>query len=231
MGTNKSSIAFADADALQLRIGVDPIDRLRWALEFAEADDAQLTELDRETVRWQLALFQVTPIFWWDRLPTNYQLLRERFGRSRTQNLGAWEMKVPDDALIMSVRREFQKILNGLRTKGEHVLGLKFYYVIVLGGDGRTPEPDDFRAPIYVAQNALSRPQLHRAGGFEDEAVFKFAELLAGHQGALRTCAEEKCSRWFVDRKPTQVYCSPACQSRATTRAHRQRMAAGKGKR
>jgi hypothetical protein len=227
MATYDSSLPLADVDALQLRIGVDPIERLKWTLEFAEKDDTQLTAMDRDTLRWQLALFQETPIFWWDRLPTNYQVLREHFGRAR-QNLGRFDWQVPDDELMASVRKEFQKILRRLRAKREYVLSLKFHYLIMLGDSQTAPPEKRFRAPLYVERLSGSQ-MLAKAGTFQDKAVFKFAELLAGHPGSLRICAEEKCSRWFVDRKAAQTYCSPACQSRAATR--RQRMAEKKGKR
>ena len=55
---------------------------------------------------------------------------------------------------------------------------------------------------------------------------------VAGH--LLKACAAppprgkatERCGRWFVQRRPQQAYCSPQCQSRASTRAYR----AGRGK-
>ena len=232
MGTYKAKLAWADADALQLRIGVDPIERLEWALRFAETDAAQLTAADRDIERWLLALFAATPIFWWERLPTNYQLLREKFGRSRQPNgqplFGAWEMEVPDDELVADVRQGFQKILTRLRTEDECTIPVKSYYVISRGDAAQFKEPKDFHPPLYFEKrkdDVLSRAVLVGTGGFQNEAIFRFAELLAGHHGALRICAETKCSRWFVSRNANQNYCSAACQSRATSRMHRERKA------
>lgn len=228
MATYDATLAYADADALQLRIGVDPIERLEWALRFAETDDTQLTAADRDIERWQLALFAGTPIFWWDRLPTNYQLLREKFGHCR--RIGAWKMPVPDDELVGSVRKKFQQILSTLRGEGFYAIKLNVSYVIQLGDPTQFREPKDFHPPLYFDEDLdkLSRGMLVRAGELGDEAKFKFAELLAGHHGALRICGEPKCQRWFVSRNSLQTYCGPACQSRATSRALRERKAAKK---
>jgi len=221
-----ATLTYADADALQLRIGVDPIERLEWALRFAEKDDPQLTAADRDIERWQLALFSGTPIFWWDRLPSNYQLLREKFGHCRRQ-IGTWKMPVPDDELVGSVRKKFQGILDILRREGACAVKLNVSYVIQLGNPTQFREPKDFHPPLYFDEDLdqLSRGKLVKGGELGDEAKFKFAELLAGHHGALRTCAEKKCSRWFVSRNSLQNYCGSACQSRATSRMHRERKA------
>jgi hypothetical protein len=230
MTTFESMMALSDLDSYQARIGIDPIERLAWALRFAEQDESQWTGLDREAWRWQLMLFRETPIFWWERLPTSFEVLRERFGRPPQQNVGAFKWHVPDNELMASVRLEFQKILGRLREKGEYAAGPRLHFVIVAGGSRRSPEPQDFKPPLYADTGILSRGELIKVGDFKDSAVFKFCELLAGHAGSLRVCAEERCQRWFADRKPSQRFCSPRCQSRSTTRLYQQRLVAQRNK-
>jgi len=40
-----------------------------------------------------------------------------------------------------------------------------------------------------------------------------------------RGAKDERCGRWFLAGRPNQIYCSPRCQSRATTRAARETQA------
>jgi hypothetical protein len=63
-----------------------------------------------------------------------------------------------------------------------------------------------------------------------DRAVFALGLLLDGHTDCPKVCPAprpwgdkgEQCNRWFVGR-PDQLYCSPICRNRATTRASRQK--------
>ena len=184
------------------RVGVGSIDRLAWAADFAQHPPETRTHGDWASAQAELAAF-----------------LAAEPG-SPFEFLWTVSRRETDTA-----RRSFRRVFDGVVRRREVPLGR---HELVLGwhrwprtpprGGGRWPPGDGRYSLTQAAPMRASVAALHRLA--QDLEV-------AGH--LLKACpappprgrGDDRCGRWFVQRRPQQAYCSPQCQSRASTRAYR----------
>lgn len=237
-GTKK--IRFAQHETIQLRVGKNPAERLRWGLTFAQRDLDALTNGEWVDLRLELNSF-ATFLVWWDRIPV-YQ--REKIHQQYGHSLHVMPFTRPiTEEEARKTQARFRGVLEELRQTNRTTIGpMTVKYSVALR---KTPPqkflervfnlPDrparDLKANIVRSLSALLQqampgfgtPIMQVHGGFENQALVKFAELLAGHSAMVRTCPREGCSRWFVARRLNQDYCSKACQTLVTTWRHRKK--------
>jgi hypothetical protein len=180
----------ADPERLSSRVGRKPKECLAWALRFAQRDPQAMTRGDWANAEGELRAF-----------------LDVSVAPFAPGTLGA---------LLGVFREEIQGAHRSLRTA---ITAALRHERIPLA---RTTETAEWRADLgrYVINHML--PEV------PSRAVMKFVHLLAIAGDVLRVCPAprargqggETCGIWFVQTRPQAVYCSPRCQSRATTRAY-----------
>lgn len=220
-------------------MGRDPADRLQWALEFARRDIDKQTGGDWENLCAEIDAFATT-LVWWDRLPKYHRKkLRQDFGRHKFP--ATITFSPPSREVIRQTQARFRAVLADLQEKRRADIGpiLVNYAILWHRSPPRRRDPatelhNMFFPPFYVDIAPQTRPRPVQLVGadFEEYALVKFAELLAGHPGLIRICPEQKkCGHWFVARRLNQEYCSKRCQTRAAVRAFRERKQAAQTKR
>ncbi len=231
---------FPQHETIQLRVGKTPSERLRWGLTFAQRDLVALTNGEWVDLRAELNSF-ASFLVWWDRIPV-YQ--RDKLRRQYGHSLHVMPFTRPiTEEEARKTQARFRGVLEELRQTNRTTIGpMSVTYSVTL----RTTPPQKllqqlFDRPDRPAGGSLvnlirsspaffqqvmpgfGTPLMQVRGGFENQALVKFAELLAGHSAMIRTCPREGCSRWFVARRLNQDYCSKACQTLVTTWRHRQK--------
>jgi hypothetical protein len=235
----RPTIPFVQYEEIQRRVGRDPDERLQWALEFAQRDLGRLTPGDWDNLRWELHALATT-VVWWDTLPKYHrEKLRQAFGRHKLP--GTITTSLPSREAVQRTQKRFLGILEQFKEKGYAETGeipigyfVQFHRSPLRRRDTASELATMFFPPLYIDMDpGYRRKPIQRIGGeFQNHALVKFAELLAGHPGLVRICPEEKCGRWFVASRLNREYCSKRCQMRAATRAYRKRQgqAAQKGR-
>ena len=233
-------INFPQHETIQLRVGKTPSERLRWALTFAQRDLDVLTNGEWVDLRLELNSF-ATFLVWWDRIPV-YQ--RDKLRRQYGHSLHVMPFTRPiTEEEARKTQARFRGVLEELRQTNRTTIGpMSVTYSVTLH---KTPTkkflervinlPDrparDLKANVVRSLLALLQqampgfgtPIMQVHGGFDNQPLIKFAELLAGHSAMVRTCPREGCTRWFVARRLNQDYCSKACQTLVTTWRHRKK--------
>lgn len=199
----------SDADILahHERVGLTPLDRLRWALEFAGRDIAQARSHELAELRRDLYAFM-------DSL---------RIGRA------TWEKPA------YVVREALSRVRPALLPRQEelaeaHVaFGKVFEHLFESGGVKIGPirsAAAGFQAFVSKRDEAgiiTFEPVWDVESTPEDRFGLSVLAFFLGWVSHIRRCRESNCSRWFVQARRNQDYCSRRCQSRATTRAKRER--------
>ncbi len=188
---------------VESRVGTTPAARLQWALNLAQLELADLTSFDLENLRRELVAFDCWVIphdqVWSRRVPKALA----QAARHPDLHPDA-PVPLPSLAEVRQTQRAVWNVVRTLLDSGEVQIGpMRASFVI-------------FRDPKGRWEYFYRNPGTHSWGGFT------FANLLGGLASLVRECPEPKCRRWFVASRANQWYCSTRCQTRATTRAHRQ---------
>ena len=234
-------IRFAQHETIQLRVGKNPPERLQWALNFTQLDLDNLTNGEWVDLRLELNSF-ATFLVWWDRIPGFHrEKIRQQYGHS----LHVMQFSSPiteEEARKTQIR--FQEILEELKQAKQATVGpMSVTYSVTLRktppqkylervlnlpdrptGDLKANMVRSLSAFLQQSMPGFGTPFMRVDGGFENQALIKFAELIAGHPGMLRTCPREGCSRWFVARRLNQEYCTKKCQSLVNTWKYREKL-------
>jgi len=184
------------------KVGFRSADRLAWAVALAERRLETMTQGDWANAQSELAAF-ICPE------PGSRLEFQWRAPRRETE----------------VAQRVFRRILDGVIRRRDVRLG-RHELVLSWFPWPRTPPRGGGRWPQGDGRYTLSQADPTRASV---AALHRLAQEMevAGH--LLKACAAppsrgkvtERCGRWFVQRRPQQAYCSPQCQSRASTRAYR----------
>lgn len=198
--------------AAQPRVGTTPMERLDWAIRFARTDLGALSRGDWSNLRLELTAFAEL-------------LIKEHDAAKRSRREGL---------LKAEPERHAAGVYPELETRELH---REFSRII-----GRLLQSDSVKIGSYEVTLTLERLRYPTAGtarpvrlrtGFPpgpSRATHVLGHLLGIYGHLVKECpaprprgaAGERCGRWFVARRPNQVYCCARCQSRATTRAARQ---------
>jgi len=238
--TASMKVPWKDIERFMPRIGVNPLERLQWALSFGQKDLELLTSGDRDNLRLELTAF------------AEKQLRNLRFGRwqlpksiadASVEDFG--DREIPTDKELLDIHAKFHQILSELYTIGLVIIPVEQQYLAI-----RLTELIRSLPPGYKAEAALRRKdkataftitdlppnlrlppkhtlsvELSLKGDLHVRALHNLAELLSTFGDLLEICPDEKCGRWFVRGRRNQVYCSPQCQTRVNTRNFRKRLA------
>lgn len=207
-------LSAADVDAAQPRVGKTPTERLEWAVWFTQADLRALTRGDWLNLRLELSAFAGVLIREHDReVPLR---LRER---RAAPTAGESAVFAEDD--VRELHGEFARVIGRLLQSDSVVVGT---YQVTLTVERWLPPAQGMGRPVRLRTTfplGTSR------------ATHVLAHLLGIYGHLVKECPaprprgakDERCGRWFLARRPNQVYCTTRCQSRATTRASREGMA------
>ena len=247
METSKpDKLSLAQYENIQLRVGRLPTQRLQWALQFAHTNLDTLMPGEFLDLRSELNAFAFS-LIWWDRLSAyQRQKFRQKLGNATIPR------RIPPDPSEEETRTtqaEFNKVLGNFGQHGRATVGP--FPVTYLMQRQTTPPEKLFKKTLSAFKNPspagmlsfhkanpiwfqhvlpfyADKPAMLIEGGFENRALVKFAELLAGHSALVRDCPREGCSRWFVAARLNQAYCGKRCQSLVNTRKYREKMEARK---
>ena len=185
------------------RVGVSAKDRLPWAIAFAQRPPESMTQGDWANAQAELAVFLGA-----EPGPPLEELWR--VGRGKAE----------------AAQRAFRRVLDGVVRRRDVPLGRHELFLNWLPwprtspprGMARWPHGDGRYSLIHLDRKRPAVAALHRLGQ-DLELAGHF--LKACPAPAPRGKLSESCGRWFIQRRPQQAYCSPRCQSRASTRAYR----------
>lgn len=242
MSPDRKAAQFGQIEKIQLKVGREPSERLQWVLNFAQKDLGELTTGEWEDLRWEMAAFSYT-LIWWDRLPKYQQkLLRESFG-GHTFNAKV-TIDIPSPKEITAIHKGFNHILSELRKDGHAEIGPIEMVMGAFwnkgGSKGRNTDAAARRKSITDLFNMYlppfyddpfrkrKDPPTVFTGGFFDQARVRLIELIQGHPGMLHVCKDKSCARWFVAARVNREYCSKKCQTRARSQRFRLKKAKGK---
>jgi len=188
---------------VQGRVGMTPRARLQWALDFARRDLATLTTFDWENLRREIMAFDIFLIPY-DQAATARPAQRLEESVRVPATFPLQPVPLPNREKLQRSHDDFQQYISPLIQKKEVKipLGGSTVYVLPTPVHGRTFFHVQNRGPLGLTT---------------------LAHLLGAFAPLVRACAEQQCGRWFVAGRLNQHYCSPRCQSRATSRVHRQR--------
>lgn len=218
-------------ERFQLRVGVDPDERLQWALNFAKADLDSLTPGDWDNLQVEMLVFAITLVLW-DQVPAvARKRLRPQFGRDKQSKKKIEVRGIPTENDLREIQVEFCKHLGNLRTKGEfHILldNAQFSVTVDAFHPARGLARKLYKygymhdTPFYYG---ISRHPLGEHASIEititQRCLLRFGQLINYFQEKLRICSE--CESWFVAQRKTQLYCSKKCQLRAASTRFRER--------
>jgi hypothetical protein len=191
--TNIEYAPFDDVMDAGARLGRDRRERLAWAVQFAQEELNALPRGRLADLRMELT-----------------GLLGYGHGLS-----GRPDIELFSEEEMHETQNEFADIIARL---------LQNRYVEIGTYTTKVSVMVDERGP-HLLTNMETMDMPRRA-----QAVFVLGLWLGDHADLVKTCPapkprrapEEACGTWFVGR-PNQVYCSPLCQNRATTRAVRKK--------
>jgi CGNR zinc finger len=216
---------------VQPRVGKGPLERLRWALEFAQKDLATLTVGDWLNLQREFVAFGATRSSLPE--PKDAALKGARPGDGRGQErkwprgLGNWRLfdfvLGPDDGR--------DKVFLPTKEKLEAVQGVwrkvikPFLSADAVGWIG----PLSFTLNVARAdEEGRTRTSVIRDIGSDPDSLVPLGILLAGYAHRLGTCQAQGCGRWFVGDRKNQRFCSRACLNRESLKAFRERQAKAK---
>jgi len=237
------------------RVGRTPVERLAWALRFAQTRTDGLTGPDRENSRLEVSTFLRFEHF------PNYEM------QEGEQLADFQQLHLLDWMHVQRIQREFRAVLTQFENRGMAELGpFTATYVLPLpeitrmqligprrpaastplAPVGRERELDgdtiriirhrgsvEFRSlasPALILAVRKYQDELHRTRRSLDStprrALNLFAQHLERHLLLLRKCPASDCGVWFIAERSNQEYCIRAHKSREATRAKRARDAA-----
>jgi hypothetical protein len=210
---------------VQPRVGHGPIERLRWALDFAQKDLDALTVGDWANLQREFVAFGAVYLS----LPEPQDAAVERKRRQYRQGSlqddplwvsgsGAEEVPLPSRELLREVQREWRAVIGPfLSPAADGVVGpLNFVLAI-----GRIADEAGGRTRAFVLRDDTSDPK----------TLVPLALLLGSYAHRLGTCQAQGCGRWFVGDRKNQRFCSRECNNRESLRAFRQRRTGAHGAR
>jgi hypothetical protein len=179
------------------RVGSTPREQLAWAIRLAEDNPGTATPPDWENRRGEIAAFvcQHDDHEW-------LAPVGQRFA-------------APTEDEARQIQRRLGEVIAKVIARDRHI---SFGPVRMVSG--------------ILWREDLGRYQTWAAGpGWERQAIDILGRLLVEHGHLVKECPAPaprgsrgtSCGKWFVASRPRQDYCSARCQSRATTRAYRQR--------
>jgi hypothetical protein len=187
------------------RIGKTPRARLAWAVNLVHRDLKSLTPGDYENLRLELAAFLYRPI-------------PDRYFRHLKAHLG----ELPSRPLEPVPWPEVPDILHRIREVIECVVRREPFSALENAGTLRLIWNQHERRwfHVFITQDSLA-----------DQAADTLWPLIVAWGHLVRTCPAPKkrgkpgeaCGAWFVAKRPNQLFCTSMCQSRASTRAKRNR--------
>lgn len=180
----------ADRRRHSRRVGTRPKECVAWAVRFAQRDPQTMTAGDWANAEGELHAF-----------------LGVNVGPYAPDTLGAQLGLEPE-----SIQEAHRALRGAIATALRHER-------IPLG---RTTETAEWRPDLGRYAIGVPFPEVR------SWTMKHFVQLLAMAGDVLRVCPApaprardgRRCDTWFVQMRPQGVYCSPRCQSRATTRAY-----------
>lgn len=186
-----------EVQAVRRRMAQEDWGHLAWAIRFAQQNLEGMTAGDWYNLRLELAAF----------------------GSGREGE----EVPLLSDDEVRHVHQEFARIVSTLLRDGKATIGPIQFEIVV----DRKPEAEKDPFLMFSAVRNLAPLSTTYA------ITFSLGMYLARFAHRVRACPApasrgakgELCGRWFVAKRRNQAYCSRRCQSRATTRAVRERQA------
>jgi hypothetical protein len=194
----------AQLEAVLARVGRSSRERLEWAIRRVQDRGRVMSLAERS------ALAEETTVF-----------LGAVAGGLREKRFNAL-----DPVQASTILEALAPILEAAVDHKAHEVGRR--RMVLMWQEAMPPgTPPEFQREPGFQLAALDEEDDHR-----ELAVMSFARLLVRHGRALKACAAPlktskfdasgaKCGRWFLANRPKQIHCSPTCQRRAATRAHR----------
>lgn len=197
---------------VQPTVGIEPVDRLEWAVNFAQQAEP-VTTRDWLNLRRSVDAF-ANSLVWWDRVPGS---VRGELQRHYSHGVSCSDG--PSVRVVRKIRKAFGDILGKLERSGRYTQTLPRTIWFAAA------EPKEWIERFGHANAAYWRyPRYRFTRGWIKDALLHFLDLLAGPPGELlRICPEQHSRRFFVASRPNQEFCSTKCQNRAAQREHRAR--------
>lgn len=198
--------------AAQPRVGTTPMERLDWAIRFARTDLGALSRGDWWNLRLELTAFAEL-------------LIREPDVARRSRRVGLVKAEPEQHAASVyaetearELHREFSRIIGRLLQGDSVKIGS---YELTLALERLRGSAPGAAGPVRL--RTTFPPGASRATHVLGHLLGIYGHLVKECPAPRpRGAAGERCGRWFVARRPNQMYCCARCQSRATTRAARQ---------
>jgi hypothetical protein len=195
--------ATVDADAALNpyidRVGRSPQGQLGWALRLAQRQPESMTPGDWDNMRHEITAFLAL------------------HGYSSQSPVGH-RLGLPPEEVAHEIRKQLHEILAAVIQRGPDPIHLGRIQTML----GLCWRDDVQRFTRWTAST-----------GYPSLIASALQPLLEQHGHLVRACgapsprggADETCGLWFVAARVQQRFCSPRCQSRATTRAYREKSA------
>lgn len=185
------------------RIGESEDDRLRWLVEVVQRE-RKLTPGDQDNLALELVAFAIAG----NPLPESYASHVAKYFDPMKHSVGPLEP------------HQVQRVLDRLRQVLCAVVRREQFMAVSEEGAGRRAFFQPTGRWIELPPEKLPIDEL--AARALDRLILQYGHFVkACPAPELRTTTGATCGRWFVASRPSQDYCSPRCQSRATTRAAR----------
>lgn len=224
------TVPLSEIEALQGVVGIEPRDRLEWAIKFAQEADPR-TSGEWLTLRMAVYAF-ASSLVWWDRIPKGVRhALQERYTRGETR----LRITLPSKDVVRKIRDKFRSVLEAFEKTGHYTQELLRTIHLNISIPQRKPSEDvlplhqteleewtdrlrDISADWRYPPHEFDRRQV------EENALTHFLDLLAGPPGEfVRICPEQHPRRIFVASRLNQNFCQTKCQNRAAQRDLRSR--------
>ena len=210
---DRGPLLMAEVEKVQGRVGRTPQARLQWVLDFTQRDlDALITRGDWVNLQLEFAAFS-TYLILHDQV-RDRRVREDRWSQGQ-HDWGRTRAELPSASELREAQVGFRGIVERLDEKGSVTVGpiSTSYNIVRLD---RTEIPPTRRSSFH---------EWFTSGGVA--GLIPFLHLLGAFAHLVERCPEPRCQRWFVAGRTNQRYCGPRCQSRATTRASRERRATG----
>jgi hypothetical protein len=223
--------AISELAESQRRVGIEPRDRLEWAIRFAQSDDPTTTG-DWLNLRMELFSYAVS-LVWWEKIPrTVREPLKDMYRRPTAPEFMS-EKSLPDELAVKRARQALRGILDELLKTGHFIEKVEraIYLPTPLRRADVEWQPKDelerwveLRLSEFEAFWKYPPHEFSRERDLVSQARGHFLDLLDGLGEYLRICpGTHPAPLVFAANRLNQEYCDTPCQNRSAVNRSRAR--------